>query len=85
VHYREYAMENGVTAEARPYQQRRAFATCRRIWPEVDVVCAADPLTLDDYVRRFRPAGACGVHQPIPVKGRDHGRSDSCPGKDRPC
>ncbi|SCL29249.1 DUF218 domain-containing protein [Micromonospora rhizosphaerae] len=35
---------------SRPYQQRRAYATCRQIWPEVDVVCASNPLGLDDYV-----------------------------------
>ncbi|MEU8381873.1 YdcF family protein [Streptosporangium sp. NPDC048865] len=36
---------------SKPYMERRAFATCRRIWPEVDVVCASEPLTLNDYVR----------------------------------
>jgi uncharacterized SAM-binding protein YcdF (DUF218 family) len=85
VHYREYAVEHGVPAEAvliesratntaenltftravlaghgikprsvllmsRPYQQRRAFATCRKVWPEVEVLCASRPLALDDYV-----------------------------------
>ncbi|GAA4926131.1 hypothetical protein GCM10025331_06660 [Actinoplanes utahensis] len=85
VHYREYAMENGVPADAilvetqarntsqnieytravlekrgiqaqsvilmsRPYQQRRAYATCKKIWPEVDVICASLPLGLDNYV-----------------------------------
>lgn len=34
----------------RPYQQRRAFATCRRVWPEVEVICSSAPLSLDDYV-----------------------------------
>jgi uncharacterized SAM-binding protein YcdF (DUF218 family) len=85
VHYREYAIERGVPAEAvlietqatntaenltltrdvlaeqgvkprsvllmsRPYQQRRAFATCKKMWPEVEVLCASRPLSLDDYV-----------------------------------
>jgi uncharacterized SAM-binding protein YcdF (DUF218 family) len=35
---------------SRPYQQRRAFATCRKVWPEVAVLCASRPLPLDDYV-----------------------------------
>jgi len=35
---------------SRPYQQRRAFATCKRLWPEVGVLCASRPLSLDDYV-----------------------------------
>ena len=86
VHYREYAVEQGVPADSilvepratntaqnleysrqllaergipvqsvlimsRPYQQRRAYATCKLMWPEVDVVCASNPLELDDYVR----------------------------------
>lgn len=35
---------------SRPYQQRRAYATCRKVWREVDVLCASRPLSLDDYV-----------------------------------
>ncbi|MER6665100.1 YdcF family protein [Amycolatopsis japonica] len=35
---------------SRPYQQRRAYATCKKLWPEVDVICASRPLPLDDYV-----------------------------------
>ena len=35
---------------SKPYQQRRAYAICRRHWPEVDVVCASLPLSFDDYV-----------------------------------
>ncbi len=35
---------------SRPYQQRRAYATCRKVWPEVDVVCASRPLPLDEYI-----------------------------------
>jgi uncharacterized SAM-binding protein YcdF (DUF218 family) len=33
-----------------PYMQRRAYATCRQAWPEVDVVCASADLSLDVYV-----------------------------------
>ncbi|MCK9904834.1 hypothetical protein CC117_32435 [Parafrankia colletiae] len=39
-----------VTLISRPYQQRRAYATCRRLWPDVDVRCASLPVTLDDYI-----------------------------------
>lgn len=35
----------------KPYMQRRAFATCRKLWPEVDIVCASEPLSFDDYLR----------------------------------
>ena len=35
---------------SRPYQQRRAYATCRKLWPKLEVICASLPLALDDYV-----------------------------------
>ncbi|HEX3785287.1 MAG TPA: YdcF family protein [Pseudonocardiaceae bacterium] len=36
---------------SKPYMQRRAYATCRKVWPAVDVICASEPLTFDDYVK----------------------------------
>lgn len=39
-----------VTLITRPYQQRRAYATCRKLWPGVEPICAATPLPLADYV-----------------------------------
>ncbi|WP_238019971.1 YdcF family protein [Dactylosporangium sp. AC04546] len=36
---------------SRPYQQRRAYATAEKLWPELDVICASNPQSLDDYVR----------------------------------
>ncbi len=38
------------TIISRPYQQRRAYATCRKLWPELDVVCASRLLPLLDYI-----------------------------------
>lgn len=35
---------------SKPYQQRRAYAICRRHWPEVTVVCSSLPLSLEDYM-----------------------------------
>ncbi|SDI16530.1 hypothetical protein SAMN05192558_101344 [Actinokineospora alba] len=35
---------------SRPYQQRRAYATCRKVWPEVEVICSSRPLPLDEYI-----------------------------------
>ncbi|WP_233225269.1 YdcF family protein [Nocardia sp. MDA0666] len=40
----------------RPYQQRRSYATCRKRWPEVEVVCGSLPESLDDYVARIGDA-----------------------------
>lgn len=35
---------------SRPYQQRRAYATARKVWPEVAVVCTSRALSPDEYV-----------------------------------
>jgi uncharacterized SAM-binding protein YcdF (DUF218 family) len=35
---------------SKPYMQRRAYATCRKVWPEVGVICASEPLSFADYV-----------------------------------
>lgn len=34
---------------SRPYQERRAYATCRKAWPEVDIVCTSQRIDLDSY------------------------------------
>jgi uncharacterized SAM-binding protein YcdF (DUF218 family) len=52
---RELLITNGIQAQSlvlmsRPYQQRRAYATCKKVWPEVEVLCASLPLPLDAYV-----------------------------------
>ncbi|MFJ2818175.1 YdcF family protein [Streptomyces sp. NPDC087294] len=35
---------------SKPYEERRAYATARKLWPEVEWVCASTPMTLTDYV-----------------------------------
>lgn len=34
-----------------PYMERRAYATCRQVWPQVEAVCASTPMNLNDYVK----------------------------------
>ncbi|MGI5501253.1 YdcF family protein [Lentzea sp. CA-135723] len=36
---------------SKPYMERRAYATCRKVWPEVEVFCASEALKFDDYVQ----------------------------------
>ncbi|MEV6711306.1 YdcF family protein [Lentzea sp. NPDC051208] len=36
---------------SKPYMERRSYATCRKAWPEVEAVCASEPLKFGDYVR----------------------------------
>jgi uncharacterized SAM-binding protein YcdF (DUF218 family) len=38
----------------RPHDQRRAWATCRRQWPQVEVVCASQTIGFDDYLETVR-------------------------------
>ena len=52
---RQLLRDNGcgarsATIVSRPYQQRRAYATCQKIWPEIDVVCSSRPQPLEDYI-----------------------------------
>ncbi|MET9264217.1 YdcF family protein [Amycolatopsis sp. NPDC004079] len=42
---------NSATLISRPYQQRRAYATCKKLWPEIEVRCASQPLPLDEYLQ----------------------------------
>jgi uncharacterized SAM-binding protein YcdF (DUF218 family) len=34
----------------RPYQQRRAYATCCQIWPKLNVFCASQDRAFDEYL-----------------------------------
>lgn len=54
-HSRQVLTDEGIQPTSimlitRPYQQRRAYATCRKVWPEVDVVCSSRPLPLGEYI-----------------------------------
>ncbi|MFJ3667770.1 YdcF family protein [Streptomyces sp. NPDC090106] len=53
---RELLAEAGVEVHSlllisKPYMERRSYATCRKLWPEAEVVCASEPLELDDYIK----------------------------------
>jgi uncharacterized SAM-binding protein YcdF (DUF218 family) len=39
-----------VTLVTRPYQQRRAYATAKRLWAGVDVVCASKAVSFEDHL-----------------------------------
>ena len=56
-----------VTLASRPYQERRAFATCRKLWPEVELVCTSQQVDLDAYA-----AGIGDIPRMINVHGRRH-------------
>ncbi|MFG3253244.1 YdcF family protein [Streptomyces sp. NPDC048172] len=36
---------------SKPYMERRSYATARKMWPEVEVACASEPLEFDDYLK----------------------------------
>lgn len=39
-----------------PYMERRAYATCRRLWPAATPVCTSAALTLEEYVKTIGDA-----------------------------
>ncbi|MEU4355688.1 YdcF family protein [Streptomyces virginiae] len=52
---RALLVERGIHVESvllvsKPYEERRAYATARKLWPEVEVVSASAPMTLNEYV-----------------------------------
>ncbi len=52
---RELLEEAGVGVSSvllisKPYEERRAYATARKLWPGVEIVSASSPMTLNEYV-----------------------------------
>ncbi|MEU6878474.1 YdcF family protein [Streptomyces sp. NPDC046712] len=53
---RELLASAGITPKSvllvsKPYMERRSFATARKLWPEVEVLCASEPMEFDDYLK----------------------------------
>lgn len=44
------ARVSSVLLVSKPYEERRAYATARKLWPGVDLVSASTAMTIDDYV-----------------------------------
>ncbi|ELP70916.1 YdcF family protein [Streptomyces turgidiscabies] len=40
---------SSVLLVSKPYEERRSYAMMRKLWPEVEVVCASSPLDLEEY------------------------------------
>jgi uncharacterized SAM-binding protein YcdF (DUF218 family) len=36
---------------SKPYMQRRAYATIRKAWPEVEPVCSSEDISFDEYLK----------------------------------
>ncbi|MGM9386296.1 YdcF family protein [Streptomyces antibioticus] len=41
---------SSVLLVSKPYEERRSYATARKLWPGVEWVCASTPMTLPEYV-----------------------------------
>jgi uncharacterized SAM-binding protein YcdF (DUF218 family) len=41
---------SSVLLVSKPYEERRAYATARKLWPEVEIVSASTPMSFEDYV-----------------------------------
>ncbi|MEU7029737.1 YdcF family protein [Streptomyces sp. NPDC046275] len=45
---------SSVLLVSKPYEERRAYATARKLWPEAEFVSASSPMTLKEYVDSIR-------------------------------
>ncbi|MCE3036102.1 YdcF family protein [Streptomyces sp. CMSTAAHL-2] len=41
---------SSVLLVSKPYEERRAYATARKLWPAVEIISASSPMTLEQYV-----------------------------------
>ena len=53
---------HSATIISRPYQQRRAYATARKLWPDLDVTCSARTRTLADSIASIGDADKGAEH-----------------------
>ncbi|MBT2438796.1 YdcF family protein [Streptomyces sp. ISL-36] len=68
---------SSVLLVSKPYEERRAYATARKLWPEVEVVSASSSMTLAEYTDSIRDARLVldmlvGAHQRLliyPARG----------------
>ncbi|MFF1919209.1 YdcF family protein [Streptomyces sp. NPDC058221] len=47
---------SSVLLVSKPYEERRAYATARKLWPAVEIVSASTLMTFDDYVESIGDA-----------------------------
>ncbi|WP_326722023.1 YdcF family protein [Streptomyces sp. NBC_00243] len=47
---------SAVLLVSKPYEERRAYATARKLWPDVEWVSASIPMTLSEYVDSIQDA-----------------------------
>ncbi|MGW3268877.1 YdcF family protein [Streptomyces sp. NPDC001056] len=47
---------SSVLLVSKPYEERRAYATARKLWPGVEWVSASTPMTLTEYVESIQDA-----------------------------
>ncbi|MFD3491468.1 YdcF family protein [Streptomyces sp. NPDC058690] len=47
---------SSVLIVSKPYEERRAYATARKLWPEVGIVSASTPMGLPEYIDSIRDA-----------------------------
>jgi uncharacterized SAM-binding protein YcdF (DUF218 family) len=54
---RSHVAVGSVLLISKPYMERRAFATCQKVWPEVQIICASEAIGFTDYVDRIGDPG----------------------------
>lgn len=64
----------------KPYMERRAYATFRRIWPEKEVLVTSPPVSLDEYLARYSNS-ALSEHDVISIMVGDLQRIRAYPAR----
>lgn len=41
---------DSVLLVSKPYEERRSYATARKLWPGVDIVSASSPMSFEEYL-----------------------------------
>ncbi|MFI9799670.1 YdcF family protein [Streptomyces sp. NPDC052302] len=47
---------SSVLLVSKPYEERRAYATARKFWPEVEIISASTPMSFGEYVESIGDA-----------------------------
>jgi uncharacterized SAM-binding protein YcdF (DUF218 family) len=47
---------SSVLLVSKPYEERRAHSTARKLWPEIEFISASTPMMLSEYVDSIQDA-----------------------------
>ncbi|SCD64887.1 hypothetical protein GA0115243_1037115 [Streptomyces sp. ScaeMP-e83] len=60
---------DSVLLVSKPYEERRAYATARKLWPGVGIVSASGPMTFEEYVAPIGDDRRASTCSSVPCNG----------------